>query len=289
MTEIGGQRPNVGRLKTPMDEDGQFVLTYPAAAMKKTATNDTEKQRIAEEQQWQARIDEERARIEIERRRLEEEKQLMAQRWELEREKRELEQEKQRMAHEALENRLPEKTAPMEVVALSAPASSKDGAVKICLFPWNFQTIGHLGRISVNERASFNQILRVLAPEPQFSLSHSFYDYEPEVEPAGGKIEPLSPSPEEIDALWQKKSFFSRPEPNPEAAAALAKRFGIDVALFISTYIGASSEIKSILTLIDAGTGEIHRKEFSSSYLSYAGQLARELETQLQEVLQRRN
>jgi hypothetical protein len=26
VTEIGGQRPNVGRLKTPMDEDGQFVL-----------------------------------------------------------------------------------------------------------------------------------------------------------------------------------------------------------------------------------------------------------------------
>ena len=76
VTEIGGQRPNVGRLKTPMDEDGQFVLTYLAAATKKTATNDTEKQRIAEEQQWQARIDEERARIEIERRRLEEEKQL---------------------------------------------------------------------------------------------------------------------------------------------------------------------------------------------------------------------
>jgi hypothetical protein len=26
VTEIGGPRPNVGRLKTPMDEDGQFVL-----------------------------------------------------------------------------------------------------------------------------------------------------------------------------------------------------------------------------------------------------------------------
>jgi len=26
VTEIGGQRPNVGRIKTPMDEDGQFVL-----------------------------------------------------------------------------------------------------------------------------------------------------------------------------------------------------------------------------------------------------------------------
>ena len=28
VAEIGGQRPNIGRLKTPMDEDGQFVLVH---------------------------------------------------------------------------------------------------------------------------------------------------------------------------------------------------------------------------------------------------------------------
>jgi len=28
VTEIGGQRPNVGRLKSPMDEEGQFVLVF---------------------------------------------------------------------------------------------------------------------------------------------------------------------------------------------------------------------------------------------------------------------
>jgi len=33
VTEIGNQRPNVGRLKTPMDQDGQFVL-YNAAWVK---------------------------------------------------------------------------------------------------------------------------------------------------------------------------------------------------------------------------------------------------------------
>ena len=35
VTEIGNQRPNVGRLKTPMDQDGQFVLYHAALVEQK--------------------------------------------------------------------------------------------------------------------------------------------------------------------------------------------------------------------------------------------------------------
>jgi len=37
VTEIGDQRPNVGRLKTPMDEDGQFVLASSGAIVEEPA------------------------------------------------------------------------------------------------------------------------------------------------------------------------------------------------------------------------------------------------------------
>jgi len=43
VTEIGDQRPNIGRLKTPMDEDGQFVLTNKALATAKALARENER------------------------------------------------------------------------------------------------------------------------------------------------------------------------------------------------------------------------------------------------------
>jgi len=87
VTEIGGQRPSVGRLKTPMDEDGQFVLelklkvAIPSSAVstgmpvqdKELAE---ERERLARERQEVERLklEIEKKRIEDERKRLEEEK-----------------------------------------------------------------------------------------------------------------------------------------------------------------------------------------------------------------------
>ena len=52
VTEIGNQRPNVGRLKTPMDQDGQFILYNAALARTRTklrqpVSGKTEKAHIA--------------------------------------------------------------------------------------------------------------------------------------------------------------------------------------------------------------------------------------------------
>jgi len=91
VTEIGGQRPNVGRLKTPMDEDGQFVLerklevTTPSSTIS-TALSAQEKE-LSEERERLARERQEleRLKLEIERKKIEEErKRLEAERAKLE-------------------------------------------------------------------------------------------------------------------------------------------------------------------------------------------------------------
>lgn len=46
VTEIGGQRPNVGRLKTPMDEDGQFVLVNSNTTSQPLAFSDNKKEEL---------------------------------------------------------------------------------------------------------------------------------------------------------------------------------------------------------------------------------------------------
>jgi len=90
VTEIGGQRPSVGRLKTPMDEDGQFVLelkikvALPQSSVS-TGTPEQDKE-LAEERERLARerreverleLEIEKKRIEEKRKRLEEEKAML--------------------------------------------------------------------------------------------------------------------------------------------------------------------------------------------------------------------
>ena len=67
------QRPNVGRLKTPMDEDGQFVLRNQGLIERKAA-EETERQRqeaerLRREQEEQERLAAERARLKAEQER----------------------------------------------------------------------------------------------------------------------------------------------------------------------------------------------------------------------------
>ncbi len=48
VAEIGGQRPTLGRLKTPMDENGQFVLVLDSGE-EETVSKDTEEPEVADE------------------------------------------------------------------------------------------------------------------------------------------------------------------------------------------------------------------------------------------------
>ena len=99
VSEIGDQRPNVGRLKTPMDEDGQFVL-YNAAwaderARQQAAQAAEKRQKASEVSVARANIDLERQRIEMEKQRLEYERAQLAKEKELEMARLELEKQKQ--------------------------------------------------------------------------------------------------------------------------------------------------------------------------------------------------
>jgi uncharacterized caspase-like protein len=80
VTEIGDQRPNVGRLKTPMDEDGQFVLTNKALATAKALARENKRRGLQEEQIRFKQLSAEREQLEIELKRLKAEKQVLEKR-----------------------------------------------------------------------------------------------------------------------------------------------------------------------------------------------------------------
>jgi len=97
VTEIGGQRPNVGRFKTPMDDEGQFVLVNRANPFL-----EDEKKRLADErtQQLQQRLNmlmEEKRELEEEYKQIEIEKQIMEQKKQLVRERKKIEKERQKL------------------------------------------------------------------------------------------------------------------------------------------------------------------------------------------------
>ena len=74
VTDIGGQRPNVGRLKTPMDEDGQFVLVIKIEIAVPPKKADQSEQPNESSQLEQERRELERLKLENERKRLENER-----------------------------------------------------------------------------------------------------------------------------------------------------------------------------------------------------------------------
>jgi len=120
VTEIGDQRPNVGRLKTPMDQDGQFVLYNAAWAREQQARREAveaKRQRQAEReaQAEQARqkaavasaeLELQRQRIEMEKQRLALEREQLAREKAFEKQQAELAKQKQEIEYAKLQARL---------------------------------------------------------------------------------------------------------------------------------------------------------------------------------------
>ena len=101
VTEIGDQRPNVGRLKTPMDEDGQFVLLttdtkgQPFSVENVDTKLEAQKKRLAAEA---ARVERERRELEQLREKFETQQRLAGEKKRLEAERQRIEQEKLKLA-----------------------------------------------------------------------------------------------------------------------------------------------------------------------------------------------
>ena len=127
VTEIGDQRPNVGRLKTPMDQDGQFVL-YNAAWTRKQqarrAAAEAERQKQIQAQQKaavaSAELELQRQRIEMEKQKLALEKEQLARKQKLEEERLAIERQKQKIEYARLQARLKEMEN-RQVMAAVAP------------------------------------------------------------------------------------------------------------------------------------------------------------------------
>jgi hypothetical protein len=286
-----------------MDEDGQFVLTNRIEANSRAERAHAEKQKTLE-QQWRANIEKERARIEEEKRRLTEEKELLAQRRELELEKRNIEREKLRLAQEAEKDRLeagsrastPEgkkiqSASEGQVAALSAPVSRPDGRLplKIALLPWKMRTeMGGSAPQIISERTAFNQILKTVGEDSRFTVSHSYYAFEP---PSGGahhSVPPLTLGREEAEALWKKSGVFARSEPNVEATLSLAKRIPFDLAVFIDTYSLSGTTQALLLTLVDVASGQAWTVEKDIEYSVFEEEIHDTLKDQLKQVLRDR-
>ena len=113
VTEIGDQRPNVGRLKTPMDQDGQFVLHNAAWAREQQARRaavEAEKQRQAQARQKAsvaaAELELQRQRFEMEKEKLALEREQLAQQKALEMERLKIERQKQEIEYARLQQYL---------------------------------------------------------------------------------------------------------------------------------------------------------------------------------------
>lgn len=90
VAEIGGQRPNAGRLKTPMDEDGQFVLVRAAGVAPRAGPDELA---LAEERR---KLEEERAQVAALRQLIEEQRKLEEERKRLDAERKQLEEERKK-------------------------------------------------------------------------------------------------------------------------------------------------------------------------------------------------
>ena len=307
VTQIGGQRPNVGRLKTPMDEDGQFVLINHGLEKRKAALaaeeareRETMEARVrGEAEEWE-RLEAERRLLEAERRQLEEERRLLKERKTLEAERLALEKEKQLMAIEAERRRLegekarigkpvPEAESAPQVAStpapvVPAPAKPPSDRITVAVLPWRFDS--NLQSSTVKPEQSFDTILKPLSENRAFVLTHSAYSTE---ETAGGDVHAVSLSPEENDSLWVKKGPFSSTTLNTEAVAAIGRRLGVDLVLMLQ--VGGSSwlDVGVTASIIDTHTGreftETRRGLLSYTYTANLTQMTqKQLQHYLQEV-----
>ncbi len=304
VTQIGGQRPNVGRLKTPMDEDGQFVLINHGLKERKAALDDKEAlereqkeaQLRGEGEEWE-RLEAERRLLEAERRQLEEERRLLKERKTLEAERLALEKEKQLMALEAERKRVEEEKAristqapraepPTQVTSIPKadtlpPPRPVGGEVTVAVLPWRFD-YHYPSASDVNFKFSFDVIVKELSENREFLLTHTTYSTE---ETASGDLHTVSLSPEEDDSLWIKKGVFSKTTLNTEAAAAIGRRLGVDLVLMLQVTDKDSAAIVAF-SIIDTKTGRVITDTQTMTWRTYFSELTRMTQRQLQQYLE---
>jgi len=264
VTEIGNQRPNVGRLKTPMDQDGQFVL-YNAAWVKEQTTRqaaiEAKKQRQARQKAAvaSAELEMQRQRFEMEKQKLALEKEHLVQQKALEVERLKLEKQKQEFEYAKLQARLAEMEAKREKSEIQPKANTKvaddfQAALdrksldsrraardyyKLALFPIKL-TITRKGKETDILWRSIQMVARVTGDDARvkFSLSYKLFDGLPDSVKLFGESTKV-----QEDKVWMKKSFFAEHEPDWSYLEQANSVLDADLALLISIAGGKSINV----------------------------------------------
>ncbi|MGD8368398.1 MAG: caspase family protein, partial [Desulfobacterales bacterium] len=269
VTQVGDQRPNVGRLKTPMDEDGQFVLTNVIRAQQVDALKTAETQQATQQQNQLAALMAEKERIDAELKRLELEKQVMEEKRKLEGERRKIEEQKRQLEKDRLaieqERAASEKPAAgapaaasaegpaqaMQVAAIS-PSVRDAGKLSLAIFPWKVASSLYV----FNDHSYVKSVEAAFQENQRVDIQYSF---QPPLSSRKG-IKPLPMKQEEFESLWQKKSVLSPYEPDSEKVFQTAEKAGVDTA--VTCYIGMSdSGWLFRLFLFDVRNQKIYSKD----------------------------
>jgi hypothetical protein len=286
VTSIGNQRPNVGRLKTPMDEDGQFVLKN------QSLIGGAETSSLGQEAQAQKRLEEELARLEAERRRLEQERRLLEAKKKLEAERLALEREKQRLALETERKKLElekvrtkeggaRETKDVQAAPLPQPRDPDPGKITVAALPWHFSYRCQWTN-RIDTEYTHLLVLEELLEFKDFRMTHSCYASDRDTE---HRIRHVRLDPGDAERLWVKEGFFSEPELDVQAAAELGRGLGVDSVFMARVSNSMDCKASFRLFLVDTATGvAMTEKELSSGYRSYA----QVLERAVQRLLRRR-
>jgi len=303
VTEIGDQRPNVGRLKTPMDQDGQFVLYNAAWAREQAARRaalaaEIQKKAAAEQKAAvaSAEFELQRQRFEMEKQKLALEKEQLAQVKALEMEKLKLEKQKQEIEYAKLQARLAElehkrQAAEQRPVAVKSGDEYLQAAVdrKALVHRPTAGTVTEVTLLPAKivskwgPAAHEQKLLRAINAwtdeddRLEFAKSYKLIDGLSEnavsiAEIAGRKE----------NQIWKKASFFSRPEPDWEKVKKVSRETGAELTLVILTQISEYSDVD--IYLYDAQKDQqfqiikraITRRNFSGSLRSVLDQVMRQ-------------
>jgi uncharacterized caspase-like protein len=307
VTEIGDQRPNVGRLKTPMDQDGQFVLYNAAWARERAAQQAV----VAAKEQKQARarrqaavasaeLELQRQRIEMEKQKLALEREQLAHQKALEMERLKIEKQKQDIEYARLQARLSEMEAKEkanedlarrsagkneQLLAAVAPATTKpprapEGGYRLAIFPLNFFTADFASsHVQTYERETLQKIAAIAAENSRLTLAYSYQAIEGSV----GQVMLLGDMlPNHKIDVWKKKNIFSKSEPDWKKIRRIGKELGANPIVLGTAEIGVGN---IEFYVYDTENDRIYPKKTSANWMIVPDVAQKLVENLLKEFL----
>ena len=292
VTEIGDQRPNVGRLKTPMDQDGQFVLynaAWAAEHARKHAVLEAERQQQALARQQtavaQAELELQRQRFEMEKQKLALEKEQLAQQKAIELEKLKLQQQKQEIEYTKLQAQLQAMERKREIAEKTAAATGLQASLapqttdsrraarssyQLAIFPPNIYTgeaslEGWLKSVESNALAG---IVDTLDRDGRVALKYSYQAAD------GIPMELTQPrifEQKDSPKLWKRKNMFSKLKPDIKTIREFGHKVGANLIVLVDIDAGLSIKENCTVFLYDTENDKIYEKKARGTHYTAGG------------------